>query len=99
MIQSPPRSSLFPGTSFFLPGYFDGTNWFQLAAPTSFTVVNPTPGTISLVTALALSPASPAQNQTTTATFTVQNTGGQAITAQAFVAGARDPGNNNVDFP
>jgi parallel beta-helix repeat protein len=29
----------------------------------------------------------------------VQNTGGQAITAQAFVAAARDPANANVDFP
>jgi hypothetical protein len=58
-----------------------------------------TAGTISLVTALTLSPASPAVNQATTATFTVQNSGGQAITAQAFVAGARDPANGNVDFP
>src|SRR5205823_4530737 len=58
-----------------------------------------TPGTISLVTPLALNPASPTVNQSTNATFTVQNTGGQAITAQAFLVGARDPNNANVDFP
>src|SRR5947209_4333575 len=58
-----------------------------------------TPGTISLVTPLALTPASPAVNQSTTATFTVKNSGGQVITVQAFVVGARDPGNANVDFP
>jgi parallel beta-helix repeat protein len=79
------------------PSYFDGTNWFQLASPTTFAVGSP--ANISVVTALSLSPASPAVNQSTTATFTVQNTGGQAITAQAFVTAARDPSSGNVDFP
>src|SRR5438874_2492017 len=58
-----------------------------------------TPGTISLVTPLALNPASPGVNVSTQATFTVKNTGGQAITVQAFLVGARDPNNANVDFP
>src|SRR5438477_286823 len=58
-----------------------------------------TPGNISIVTPLALDPASPGVNASTNATFTVQNTGGQAITAQAFLVGARDPSNANVDFP
>lgn len=54
---------------------------------------------LSVVTPLALSPASPGVNQSTTATFTVQNTGSQAVNVQYFLAGARDPNNNNVDFP
>ena len=54
---------------------------------------------LTLVTPLALAPASPAVNQSTTATFTVQNTGSQAVSVQYFLTGARDPNNNNVDFP
>jgi len=54
---------------------------------------------LTLVTPLALAPASPGVNQSTTATFTVQNTGSQAVSVQYFLAGARDPSNNNVDFP
>src|SRR3954470_17245385 len=87
------------GTYNVFPAYWDGTTWFQIAAPTNFTVGTTTPGAFSLVTPVALSPASPGVNQATTATFTVQNTGGQAITAQSFVAAARNPSNANVDFP
>ena len=43
-----------------------------------------TPGKITLTAALTLTPSSPVANQTTTAEFTVQNTGGQPITAQYF---------------
>ncbi|HEY2115783.1 MAG TPA: Ig-like domain-containing protein [Candidatus Angelobacter sp.] len=57
------------------------------------------PGVFTVTTALAFSPASPAVNQSDTATFTVTNTGGSAITAQYFLVGARDPSNANVDFP
>jgi hypothetical protein len=64
----------------------------------NFSVVN-SPGNVTLITGLALSPASPVVNQSTTATFTVKNTGGQPITVPNFVAGARDPSNANVDFP
>src|SRR5205814_2012805 len=80
------------------PVWWDGTNWFELDVHTTFTVGNTTPGTISLVTPLALNPASPGVNVSTQATFTVKNTGGQAVTAQLFVVGARDPNNANVDF-
>jgi hypothetical protein len=54
---------------------------------------------LSLVSSLTLSPASPGVNQSTTATFTVQNTGSQAVSVQYFLTGARDSSNNNVDFP
>jgi hypothetical protein len=63
-------------------------------------VQNPPPGgVLTLTVALALSPASPVVNQSTTTTFTVQNTGGAAITVQSFVASARDSANTNFDFP
>jgi len=81
------------------PSWFDGTNWHNLANPSSFTVQANTPGQFTVTTALAFSPASPAVNQSDTATFTVTNTGGSAITAQYFLVGARDPSNANVDFP
>jgi hypothetical protein len=56
-------------------------------------------GVLTLTSAEVLSPASPAVNQSTTATFTVQNTGTAAMTVQSFVAAGRDPSNANVDFP
>lgn len=87
------------GTYSAWPAYFDGTNWIQLASPVNFTVGAAGPGKITLVTALALSPTSPVVNQSTTATFTVQNTGGSAISVPYFLVGARDPSNANVDFP
>jgi hypothetical protein len=59
----------------------------------------PPPAQLTVTTPLAFSPASPAINQSTTATYTVQNTGSQAITVQYFHVGARDPSNANVDFP
>ena len=93
------RSFATAGTYSTWPAYFDGTNWNQLAPPVNFTVQPPSPGQLTLTTAMALSPASPSVNQSTTATFTVQNTGGQAITVQNFLVGARDPANANVDFP
>ena len=82
------------------PSWFDGTNWHNLANPSSFTVQPQAgPGVFTVTTALAFSPASPSVNQSDTATFTVTNTGGSAITAQYFLVGARDPSNGNVDFP
>src|SRR5205085_5495971 len=93
------RSFAVKGTYTDWPVWFDGTNWNELAAHTTFTVGDiQTPGTISLVTPLALNPASPGVNAPTNATFTVQNSGGQAVTVQ-FIARARDPNNANVDFP
>lgn len=94
-------SRSFPSTGTYTawPAYFDGTNWIQLAAPSSFTVQAATPGNITLMTPLALTPSGPAVGQSTTATFTVQNTGGSAISVQYFLAGARNPSNANVDFP
>ena len=58
----------------------------------------PTPQ-LTVTSALGFSPASPAINQSDTAAFTVQNTGGSAFSAQYFLVGARDPSNGNVDFP
>ena len=93
------RSFATTGTYSAWPAYFDGTNWIQLATPVNFTVGAAGPGKITLVTALALSPTSPVVNQSTTATFMVQNTGGSAISVPYFLVGARDPANGNVDFP
>jgi hypothetical protein len=81
------------------PSWWDGTNWHNLAAASNFTVQANSPGVFTITTAMALSPASPAVNQSDTATFTVTNTGGSAIMAQYFLVGARDPSNGNVDFP
>jgi hypothetical protein len=93
------RSFAKSGTYTAWPAYFDGVNWIELAPRSSFTVGSSTPGKISLITSLSLSPTSPGVNAPTTAKFTLQNTGGQAITAQTLVVGARDPANVNVDFP
>jgi Bacterial Ig domain len=87
------------GTYSTWPSWWDGTNWHNLAAASNFTVQANSPGQFTVTTAMALSPASPAVNQSDTATFTVTNTGGSAITAQYFLVGARDPSNANVDFP
>jgi hypothetical protein len=92
------RSFTATGTYSAWPSYFDGTNWFQLATPTNFIVHAATPGNVTLTSAMSLTPAAPAVNQSTTATFTVQNTGGSAITVQNFLVGARDPSSGNVDF-
>jgi serine/threonine-protein kinase len=82
------------GTYSAWPAYFDGTNWFELATNSSFTVQQ-----LSLTAGLALSPGSPAVNQSTTATFTVANLGGSAVGVQYFLVGARNPSNGNVYFP
>src|SRR5579864_2561241 len=97
--HSASRSFSTAGTYSTWPSWFDGTNWHNLANPSSFTVQANSPGQFTVTTALAFSPASPAVNQSDTATFTVTNTGGSAITAQYFLVGARDPSNANVDFP
>jgi hypothetical protein len=76
------------------PAYFDGTNWFELAANSSFTVQK-----LALTTPLALSPGSPAVNQSTRATFTVTNLGGSAVNVETVLVGARSPSNGNADFP
>jgi hypothetical protein len=93
------RAFATPGTHSAWPAYYDGTSWIELAAPAGFTVQPPTPGRITIVTPLSLSPASPYVNQETTATFEVENTGGQPISVQYFLAGIRDPINANVDAP
>ena len=56
-------------------------------------------GQLTVTSGMVLSPASPAVNQTTTAAFTVQNTGTGPFSVQYFLVGARDPANANVDFP
>jgi hypothetical protein len=93
------RSFTVTGTHTAWPAYFDGAHWIELAAPTSFAVQQTSPGKITLTSALALNPASPSVNQSTTATYSVQNTGGSAITVSSFLVGARNPSNGNVDFP
>src|SRR5207249_2230265 len=57
------------------------------------------PGRLSLVSPLISYPSSQVIEQPVTATFTVQNTGGQTISVQYFFAGARDASNGRVDFP
>jgi hypothetical protein len=82
------------------PAFYDGTNWVELTADhTTFAVQAQSPGQLTLTTALALSPASPAVNQPTEGTFTVRNTGGQTMNVPYLVIGARTPSNANVDFP
>src|SRR5947207_7154939 len=63
------------------------------------TVSNNATGQLTVTSGMVLSPASPAVNQTTTAAFTVQNTGTGPFSVQYFLVGARDPANANVDFP
>ena len=60
-----------------------------------------TPGgsALSVTSALALTPASPAVAESVTAAFTVRNTGSQAVDVMYFLAGARNAANANVDFP
>lgn len=62
-------------------------------------VVAQAPGQLTVVTALTFSPANGVVGQSVEARYTVQNTGGQAITATWLLVGARDPNNANVDFP
>jgi hypothetical protein len=74
-----------------------GTSFADVAPPSS---PPPPSGQLALVGgALTLSPASPGVNEATTASFTVQNTGGQAVSVNYFLAGARTQTNDNVDFP
>ena len=81
----------------------NNANVTATSAGDTVTINNPTtpppPPQLTLASALAWSPASPFTNQSTTATFTVQNTGTAAVTVQSFVAAGRDPSNANVDFP
>jgi hypothetical protein len=58
-----------------------------------------TPGQLTVVSALTITPGSPAVDQAAAATFIVQNTGGQPISMQYLFVAARDPSNTNVDFP
>lgn len=70
------------------------------SAAVNVTINNSTnPAQLSVVSALTLTPPSPAVNQSTQATFSVQNTGGQPISVQYFFVAARNPSNANVDFP
>ena len=106
-ITTPPYSATFNTASLV-----NGTHSFAAQArntadvkKTSTAVVvtvsngNSSPGQLSLVSALILSPASPAANQAATATFTVQNKSQQPASVSYFFVGARDPLNGNVDFP
>ena len=54
---------------------------------------------ITLSQSLALSPASPVENQSVTATFTAKNSGATTVTVHYFLVGARSPSNANEDFP
>lgn len=75
----------------------DTTGTIALSPPVHITVRNQ-PGKLTLVRGLGLSPTSPMVNQTVTASYTVQNTGGQALTIPYLLVGARDPSGANVDF-
>ncbi len=89
-----------PGTYTAWPSYYDGANWIGLASTrTTFEVTTASPGRLTLVTALSLTPPSPVVNQTTVAEYVVENTGGQLVTVQYFLAGSRNPSGGNVDFP
>ena len=56
---------------------------------------------LSLVNGLSIAatPASITVGQQVTASFTVQNTGSQAVTVPYFLVGARDAAGANRDFP
>src|SRR5205085_1082534 len=56
-------------------------------------------GQLTLTVPLSVTPSSPTTGQSTTAAFSVKNTGGQPISVQYFFAAARNPSNANVDFP
>lgn len=58
-----------------------------------------TPGHLSLSSAIVLTPSTPSVNEATVARFAATNDGGQPITVQYFLAGARDANGANVDFP
>jgi hypothetical protein len=57
------------------------------------------PGKLSLMGRLTFSPVTPTSGQKVEASYTVVNTGGQAMSVPWLLVGARDPGNANVDFP
>ncbi|HEX3154020.1 MAG TPA: alkaline phosphatase family protein [Candidatus Angelobacter sp.] len=93
-------TTLANGTHTFAARARNTANATTTSGAVSVTVSNPTgTGQLTLTTPLALSPSSPTINQSTTATFTVQNTGTGPFSVQYFLAGARDPSNGNVDFP
>ena len=54
---------------------------------------------LALVGPLTVAPTSPVTGQTVEAGFTVENAGGQPVSVAYILAGARDPGGANVDFP
>jgi hypothetical protein len=61
--------------------------------------VNPAPGELAVISPLALFPASPLVNESVTATFTIENVGGQPVNVTYFLAGGRDQNSGHVDFP
>jgi hypothetical protein len=92
-------TTLANGTHTFAARARNTANTTTTSAAVSVTVSNTGGGQLTVTSAMALTPASPAINQSTTATFTVKNTGTGPFSVQYFLIGARDPSNANVDFP
>jgi hypothetical protein len=64
--------------------------------------INPletTPGQLSVISALALSPSPTVISQPTTSTFTVKNIGQQSISLQYIFTAVRDQFGANLDYP
>jgi hypothetical protein len=81
------------------PSYFQGGSvWVNLASPSSFSVQSAPPH-LSVITPVALSPASPVAGETVVASFILKNDGGSSLTIQYALVGVRDPSGMNVDFP
>jgi len=93
-------TTLANGTHTFAARARNTANVTTTSGAVSVTVSNSTGvGQLTVTSAMALTPASPAVNQSTTATFTVKNTGTGPFSVQYFLVGARNPSNANVDFP
>jgi hypothetical protein len=72
----------------------------SLSEAVAITVDNPppAPGRLTLVVGTSVAPPSPAVGDTVTASFTVQNSGGQPVRLDSFQVAARGPG-GDVAFP
>jgi hypothetical protein len=78
------------------PAYYDGTAWHELGAHRTFTVA-PKPGHLAVTTALQVVPGH--GGGATSASFTVSNDGGTALTLPYVLVGARTAAGGHVDFP